>query len=204
MLFFSTAEEAPMVRGKNRDILIEKGGELLHAKGYDATGVSEITGAAGVPKGSFYNYFASKEAFALEVLEHYVSGAIDMMESMLNTTDGTHLERLRGLYLQLVAVQSGEHLTRGCMIGNLCQELAGRDDAFQPAIRQTMRRMRQVVENELALAQAAGEIDPDIDVAETTAFISDAWQGAQMRAKASRDTAPMESFVTHVFDRILA
>jgi TetR/AcrR family transcriptional repressor of nem operon len=193
-----------MVRGKNREILIEKGGELLHAKGYDATGVSEITGAAGVPKGSFYNYFESKEAFALEVLEDYVQDAVAMMESIIDSTDGSHLQRLRGLYEQLIAMQTGKHLTRGCMIGNLCQELAGKDDAFQPAIRRTMRRMRQVAERELMLAQEAGEIAPDIDVADTAAFIHDAWQGAQMRAKAARDTAPMEGFLRHVFDRMLA
>src|SRR6476469_6905057 len=56
---------------ETRSRLLEKGGDLVSTLGFNATGVQEITSAAGVPKGSFYNYFESKEAFAVEVLTEY-------------------------------------------------------------------------------------------------------------------------------------
>src|ERR1700748_2242178 len=56
-----------------RKRLLAAGLGLVHARGFAASGVKDITDAAGVPKGSFYAYFASKEAFAAAILEHYWS-----------------------------------------------------------------------------------------------------------------------------------
>src|SRR6516162_9493212 len=53
--------------------LLAAGLDLVHARGFSASGVKDITDAAGVPKGSFYAYFPSKEAFGVAVLEHYWS-----------------------------------------------------------------------------------------------------------------------------------
>jgi TetR/AcrR family transcriptional repressor of nem operon len=41
-----------------------------HNCGFNGCGVQDITAAAEIPKGSFYNYFASKEDFA-QILEEY-------------------------------------------------------------------------------------------------------------------------------------
>jgi len=54
-----------------REHLIEVGLERIRRIGYAATGVKEILDLAGVPKGSFYHYFPSKEAFVQEVLQRY-------------------------------------------------------------------------------------------------------------------------------------
>ena len=53
--------------------LLAQGLDLVHARGFAASGVKDITDAAGVPKGSFYAYFPSKEAFAAAILDHYWS-----------------------------------------------------------------------------------------------------------------------------------
>src|ERR1700748_773854 len=83
----TTGHLTPMPRPANLDTrtkLLEKGGDLLSRMGFNATGVQEITAAAGVPKGSFYNYFDSKEAFAVAVLTEYWEAVVAEYGAILN------------------------------------------------------------------------------------------------------------------------
>src|SRR5882757_6117862 len=73
--------------------LLAAGRELVHARGFAASGVKDITDAAGVPKGSFYAYFASKEAFAAAILEHYWAD-IEMRLLPILDGDGSTQERI--------------------------------------------------------------------------------------------------------------
>lgn len=54
-----------------REQLMEAGLRTLHSQGFNGCAVQDITQAAGVPKGSFYNHFESKEALALAALEMF-------------------------------------------------------------------------------------------------------------------------------------
>src|SRR5690349_19908012 len=65
-----------MPRPANPDVrrrLLDAGLALVHAHGFAASGIKDITDAAGVPNGSFCAYFASKEAFAAAILVYYWS-----------------------------------------------------------------------------------------------------------------------------------
>jgi TetR/AcrR family transcriptional repressor of nem operon len=53
------------------------------AKGYAAVGLNEILAAAGVPKGSFYHYFESKDAFGEALLESYFETYLEDLDAML-------------------------------------------------------------------------------------------------------------------------
>src|SRR6516164_1765695 len=69
-----TGERSAMPRPSNPEVrtrLLNAGGRVVYEMGFNASGVQDIVGAADVPKGSFYSYFDSKEAFAAEVLEAY-------------------------------------------------------------------------------------------------------------------------------------
>src|SRR5260370_23412127 len=79
----------------SREQLLQVGLRRIHSVGYAATGVKEILDEAEVPKGSFYHYFASKEAFAKEVLALYVRGENERAEKILRDGTGTPLTRLR-------------------------------------------------------------------------------------------------------------
>jgi TetR/AcrR family transcriptional regulator, transcriptional repressor for nem operon len=64
-----------------REQLIDAGLRLIHQNGYIATGLKEILDAAGVPKGSFYHHFSSKEEFAKAVLEKYAAREVNRREA---------------------------------------------------------------------------------------------------------------------------
>lgn len=56
---------------ESKQRLIACAAELFWKKGYSATGISEILQLTGLPKGSFYFYFKSKDELAVEVTEYY-------------------------------------------------------------------------------------------------------------------------------------
>ena len=60
-----------MALTNTREEIIRKGAELIHAQGFNATGLQQILQTAGIPKGSFYFYFKSKEAFGLEIINYF-------------------------------------------------------------------------------------------------------------------------------------
>ena len=65
---------------ENRQRLTAVGVALLTKKGFGATGLDEVTAKAGLPKGSFYAYFDSKEAFGLVLIDAYA----DFFNKMLD------------------------------------------------------------------------------------------------------------------------
>ena len=91
-----------MARPSAKEQLIAAGLAILHERGFNGSGVQDITDAAGVPKGSFYNHFESKEAFAAEVLEHYWrQGSCSL--AMLSDERVPPLDRLRGYFDKMAA-----------------------------------------------------------------------------------------------------
>ena len=192
-----------MPRGQNKEKLLEHGAELLYSGGFHATGVQEIADAAGVPKGSFYNYFESKTDFALTVLGGYTDQACQMLEQALLRSEGTPLTRLRRFYADNIAQieESGELC--GCVLGNFCQEMAGKDDLFRQAVDAAMTRTRWYFTECLKQAQAAGEISASHDPDQLARFLVASWQGALTRVKADRGVGPLRDFEHVVFELAL-
>jgi TetR/AcrR family transcriptional repressor of nem operon len=83
---------------ENKQHIIRKGLKALYLKGYNATGVQEIVNAAGIPKGSFYNYFSSKENFAVEAMRLFTERELELMQRFLTDGSMLPLERIQALY----------------------------------------------------------------------------------------------------------
>lgn len=191
-----------MKRGRHREDLIEKGLQLFASKGYSATGVQDITDAAGVPKGSFYNYFQSKEDFALAVLEQYRSEAQEHMAALFSG-NASPLERLRSFFEQGREKTCSEDFSGGCLAGRLAQELAGEQPSFRPVLDRVFGCMQGRVAELLREAGERGEIRQDENPAELASFLLSSWQGAATRAKAAGHDEALRIFESMVFDRLL-
>ena len=191
-----------MKRGRHRDELLDQGLQLFATKGYSATGVQDITDAASVPKGSFYNYFQSKEEFALAVLERYGEEAREFMAAQL-TGQGSPLTRLRSFFAAGRAKATSEHFSGGCLAGRLAQELAGEQPSFRPALERVFCCMQNSVVRLLEEAKAAGELTPDQDSGELANFLLASFQGAMTRAKAAGNGEALRIFEDLVFLRLL-
>src|ERR1700738_1910871 len=104
--------------------LLGAGLDLVHARGFTASGVKDITDAAGVPKGSFYAYFPSKEGFAAAILDHHWSGIETRLLPILDD-DGPAQERIIRFFHALADEHEAGDFLLGCLIGNMSLELGG-------------------------------------------------------------------------------
>src|ERR1700684_4466489 len=111
-----------MPRHNVREQIVDAGLQTLLEKGFNACGVRDITDAAGVPTGSFYNHFASKEALGAEIVERYARD--DSRRKDLRDKALPPLERLRRHFTGLNRMYADLGYARGCLLGNFSAELA--------------------------------------------------------------------------------
>lgn len=141
---------------------------LIEARGYSALGVAEICTAAGVPKGSFYHFFESKEVLALAVVdEHWAAQQRDWARAL--DGDAEPLERLRRLFEETEAAQhaaqEGCGTVAGCLFGNLTLELSNQTESVRERLQEIFEAQVAMVEAVVAEARERG----DIAVADTGA-----------------------------------
>ena len=192
-----------MKRTDCREQLLNAGVAALHSKGFNGCGVQEITEAAGVPKGSFYNYFESKEVFSADVLEHYWEQGAKKNLAVLSDESIPALERLRIYFSQRAAHHTANQFERGCMIGNLATEVTGQSRLVRDRLAGLFAGWVRVMANCVREAQDNGEITLDLDAVTIASFLVNAWQGAVMRAKVDRDSSSLDQFQEIVFSRLL-
>jgi len=185
-----------------RDELISSGLETLHRQGFHGSAVQDITNAAGLPKGSFYNYFESKEALALEVIDRY--GKEQMaLASVLSDELLSPLERLRRYFALLATKLAAQNYERGCLFGNFSTELADQSRVIRDRLGSNFAAWSRPIETCIRDGQKAGEISRDIDARVLADFLLNSLEGAMLRTKVEKDSSALDHFVTLVFSRVL-
>ncbi|MFD7405978.1 TetR family transcriptional regulator C-terminal domain-containing protein [Streptomyces sp. NPDC059866] len=189
-----------MGRASKREDIAQAAFRQFHARGFNATGINDITQAAGVPKGSFYNHFSSKEESAVEALNRY---AATLRFDMLAASDRPPLERLRAHFefLSKDTVENG--FVRGCLVGNFGAEVADHNEEIRAAVNRGFGRWGEGIQHVLVEAQEAGDLDGELDAEATALFILSAWEGTLIAARAGKSAAPVDAFFRTVFDVVL-
>jgi TetR/AcrR family transcriptional regulator, transcriptional repressor for nem operon len=177
-----------------RQALIRAGIEMLSERGFVATGIERILKACEVPKGSFYHYFASKNAFGLEVLVEYDALWQRKLARLLRDSNTTPLQRIDNYILEAAEGLKKFDYKRGCLVGNMAQELAGLDDAFRVKISAILTAWGGIVAECLREAVDCSEVRRDLDVEKTAEFFWTAWEGAILRAKLDRSVDQLQKF----------
>jgi TetR/AcrR family transcriptional regulator, transcriptional repressor for nem operon len=171
--------------------------------GYASTGVKEILDDADVPKGSFYHYFPSKEAFAKEVLKLYVRGENERFEKILRDGKAAPLRRLRRYFDELIAVYGQTGSVSGCMLGNLSLEMADHSDSIQSLLRLSFSNWQTAIAGILQEAMERGDLAKSNKPEELAAFLLNSYEGALLRSKADRSNRPLENFLYFTFNVLL-
>ncbi|MYM70272.1 TetR family transcriptional regulator [Pseudoduganella sp. FT55W] len=192
-----------MAKANVKEQIVTTSLQLLHSKGFNATSVQDITDAAGVPKGSFYNHFTSKEALGLEVLQRYTEG-VGQMTALLRDRSLPPLQRLQQYFARMIEGNAANEFQFGCLLGNFSTELSNQIPAMRSAMREAFDGSSAVLAAVIAEGQQDGSIKSDAPATELASFVNDAWQGAVMRAKAEQSREPLERFARVVLGRILS
>lgn len=191
-----------MAKANVKEQIVTTSMELLHSKGFNATSVQDITDAAGVPKGSFYNHFASKEALGLEVVQRYIE-AVGALAAVLKDRTLAPRQRLQRYFDGMIASNRANDYHYGCMLGNFSTELSNQIPAMRTAMREAFDGSSGLLAMAIAEGQQDGSIGRAVPAADLAGFINDAWQGAVVRAKAAHSSAPLERFARVALGHLL-
>ena len=176
----------------NRENLLNHGVVLLMQQGYHGTGLQEILDAVQIPKGSFYNYFGSKENFAAEIIGHYIEPYLVQLQTYLNQDDGNAFVALERYLNESIVELEKTKFKGGCLLGNLTGEIGDTSDICRDALQIALGRYRDVWEIGFSLAQKEGEIRIDKTAREMADLWVNAWQGALLRMKIEQSTEPLK------------
>lgn len=203
-----TVESKPLVgiqtpSMQTRTHLIDVGLELMRKHGYGATGLQEILHAAGVPKGSFYHHFGSKEAFTDAVVERYFTLAAEHARKVLGNTRQAPLNRLRRYFEELITTAGQSAAIPGCLLGSLSLEVAGSSLLLQGRLSSSFTHWQSAVASVLREAVANGELPKSAKPDSLAGFVLNSWEGALLRSQADKSDAPLKDFLHFVFEGLL-
>lgn len=185
------------------ETLIDKGLELMYLRGYNDVSIKDLVDAAGMPKGSFYNHYKSKEDFGLAVLDRYGVIWQNVLETYLGQNGLPARMRFEKLVDHMIEACSNEwHYTKGCLAGNFSQEMGDVSEIFAKRVDAIFRTARLYFVNIVREAQADGDIDPTLDAEVTGDFLLNAVEGALLRMKSARSASPLTGFKEMVFTAI--
>ena len=184
----------------NKANLLNQGLSLLMHQGYHGTGLKEILDAVQIPKGSFYNYFGSKENFAAEVIQHYIEPFITQLHSHLCRSEDDALSALQNYFNELIVELEKADFKGGCLLGNLMGELGDNNDLCQRNLQVAVHRYRDLLKSGLEKAQQQGRVRTDKTAVEMADLLVNTWQGALFRMKIEKSSVPLKQCCQNLLD----
>ncbi len=187
-----------------RERLLDAGVQTFSKAGFNGCSVQDITEAAGVPKGSFYNHFESKEALGAAALRHFWAdgGACQRLEALAKA-DGSPSERLRQYFEGAVTDMAAVDFTCGCLIGNMAAEQSDHSPAIAAELSAIFTSWTRRVADCIRAAQVAGELKSQTDPEVLATFVLNAWEGALLRARIEKGERPLRQFIDVLFTQLL-
>lgn len=185
-----------------RSQLLNEGVSIFIKQGYHGTGIKEILDTLKVPKGSFYNYFESKEHFGAEVIRHYTKQIIANMDAWLNQPSDNALDVLKQFFIQ--EILRHEEAKDGCLIGNLGAELGDSSELCRQAMSESLQLMQQRFFRVLQKAQKQGTVRNNITAEVLASILLNGYEGALLRMQIEKSVEPLQQFSKLMLDSFLS
>ena len=190
---------------QTREALIEAGIEQLSEYGYHGTGIKQILDEVNVPKGSFYNFFASKEAFVAEVISHYSRNLLSQLAEFM-AGEGkalTPIEQLKSIYRYSLKHYASHEFKKSCLVGSIATEISAESEMCRLELESAMKKWLKFFSAIFAEAQAQQLVRDDISPADMAAVYWAAWEGALIKMKMSADTKPVKKIMELMIETLL-
>lgn len=176
-----------------REHILEVGQRIMAGKGFSAVGLNEILSTANVPKGSFYHYFGSKDAFGEALLDTYFSAYHAEMDALLTRTDVPAATSLMQYFESWQANQSFLDCQGKCLAVKLAAEVVDLSEAMRLAMRQGTAGIITRTASALDQGAADGSLKFDGSASEMADVLYQQWLGASLMVKITRTTTPFET-----------
>jgi TetR/AcrR family transcriptional repressor of nem operon len=176
-----------------KEQLVERTFGVWLDRGFEGASVNDLVVAAGVPKGSFYNHFSSKETFAVAHVQRYVQG-LGLDE--LSTAEGPALDVIRQHFTRQLLARRAADLEPGCLLGTFSTGVSAAYPDLLAAVRDGFAQWISALAQVISRAQDRGEIAGDLDSEDIAAALVDGLQGALARARITGESRPFEVFLS--------
>lgn len=183
--------------------IILKGIELFRDRGYGNTGIQDILKACGIPKGSFYNFFDSKEAFALESISFYSQGSINYLKHLDEDTSLSSKEKIKRFFIITNDQFKQENCRLNCLLLSLTTEISDENSPFAVSISNNIDQMKAYITKWIVDGQEQGLIKSDFDALVITDFLYDGFHGAITRMKYQQNRSALDHFETNTLGLFL-
>ena len=193
-----------MKRTHNKDDIVQVGLDLVLSRGFNATGVEAILKQANIPKGSFYNFFSSKEEFALAIIDKFVADRVELLYPILSDESLPPLERVRRSFEILIESFEGNDCFKGCLLGNLSLEMSDLSENVRQRLEQALQIWAGKLSKPLLQAQKEKAIPSDMNTEMLAENLVSSFEGALLRSKVKKSPEPLRNFIHFYFDIFLA
>lgn len=179
-----------------KQALIRSGLAHLTEYGFTASGIDTILKQVGVPKGSFYYYFDSKEQFGQAVIQHYAEYFANKLDRCLLNEQLPPLKRLEYFVEDAIKGMTRYQFKRGCLVGHLGQEVDALPASYRPQLIAIFAVWQQKVADCLFAAQKQQNIAANADCQQLAEFFWIGWEGAVARAKLIQNEQPLKGYIS--------
>ncbi|MEU5764386.1 TetR/AcrR family transcriptional regulator [Streptomyces asoensis] len=176
-----------------RRVILDTAQRIMARKGYSAVGINEVLAEAGVPKGSFYHYFTSKDAFGEAMLKSYFADYLTDMDAVLAPSGASSAERLMAYWQQWRETQSIEDCQGKCLAVKLGAEVADLSESMRLALKDGTSAIVDRIERMIAGGLEDGSLSVDGEPRDVAHALYDMWLGASVMAKIHRSPAPLDT-----------
>ena len=184
---------------ETREALLQAGMAVLTEKGFSATGIDAILSKVGVPKGSFYHFFASKEAFGSVLIERYAVYFAKKLDQYLLDEKLAPLDRLKAFIHGAQQGMARYDYRRGCLVGNLGQEMGSLPESFRGQLATVFKDWENRVAACFQEACVKGDLVRGTDCQRLASYFWIGWEGAVLRAKLEGSPQAIEFFSEFFF-----
>ena len=179
-----------------RQHILETGHRIIAGKGFASVGLNEILTSAGVPKGSFYHYFESKEQYGQALLQEYFDHYLADLDELFAADAASGHERLMRYWQRWMGKQLDACAEQKCLVVKLAGEVADLSDAMRITLRDGTDQVVQRIARAIDEGVGDGSI-PRLDALPTAQMLYQMWLGASLLGKLHRDTAALENAMVY-------
>jgi len=173
-----------------RQHILDTGHRIMAGKGFSSVGLNEILQSAGVPKGSFYHYFKSKEQFGQALLEDYFNRYLKELDHRLSASDQSARERLMGYWAYWRDGYNDPFSDQQCLVVKLSAEVADLSETMRITLRDGTERIIACLAGCMAEGLKDGSLPP-LDPEPMARMLYELWLGASLLTKLHRTNQPL-------------
>ncbi len=185
-----------------RNNLLDVGVSMFLDQGYHGTGIQEVVDKAGIPKGSFYNYFKSKEDFGAKTVIHFSERFKEFLNVIVKDSEKDAYRAINRFFDDFIDTFEKKNSKEGCLIGNFAAEIGDTSELNRKTMSKCMNEWRDLLSVVLQRAQVQGKIRDDVQALELADFLLNSVEGSVLRMKLQVNTDPLrqlkEMFLKYV------